>query len=203
MTFNCLFKDFMVDINAKSAISGFVLAGGKSSRMGFDKAFLWFDNKPLLKNMIDLIDPLCASVAISGQNPAYADFGLEIIPDDYPECGPISGIYSVLKHSSTNWNLVVGVDMPFLTVELFRFLISHADKYDGVIPIHQHGIEPLAGLYSKHIGPVIEDRIREGKYKLTELFSEINTCFVDCNSLLEKSPKLFCNMNSREDYLNI
>jgi molybdopterin-guanine dinucleotide biosynthesis protein A len=190
-------------MNKKSEISGFILAGGKSSRMGFDKAFLIVANKPLLQNMIDVIDPFCQSIAISGQNPVYANFHLEIIPDVFSECGPISGLYSVLKHSTTTWNLVVGVDVPFLNKELIQFLISNQGDYDCIIPIHKYGIEPLVGLYNSRIWPVVETQIGDGKFKLSKLLSELNTRYIDCNDLIGKYPKLFRNINNMEDFQNI
>jgi len=190
-------------MNREKELTGFILAGGKSSRMGFDKAFLLVGNKPLLQNMIDVIEPFCESLAISGQNSDYADFQLELVPDVFPESGPISGLYSVLQYSSTDWNLVVGVDLPFLDEELISYLISNIGDYDCVIPKHMNGVEPLVGVYHRRILPVIETQIGNGKLKMTKLLSEINTCYVDCNHLIEKNPKLFHNINSLEDYQDI
>lgn len=187
-------------MNKKSEISGFILAGGKSTRMGFDKAFLLINNKPLLQIMIDVIEPFCQHVAISGQNPDYATFQVGMVPDTYSDCGPISGLYSVLKQSSTDWNLIVSVDVPFLNEELIRFLILNIGEYDCVIPQHKAGIEPLAGLYHRRIWPAIAAQISKGNYKLTGLLSEIKTRFVDCNLIVEKYPELFLNINSKEDF---
>lgn len=190
-------------MNRKTELSGFILAGGKSSRMGFDKAFLLVENKPLLQNMIEVIQPFCQKIAISGQNSDYADFHLEMVPDVFSEIGPISGLYSVLQYSSTEWNLIVGVDIPFLDEELISYLISNIGDCDCVIPKHINGVEPLAALYHRRILPVIDTQISEGIFKLTKLLSEINTCFIDCNQLIDKNPKLFHNLNSLEDYQNI
>ena len=75
------------------SISGFILAGGKSRRMGTDKALLVFQGKPLLEHMIGLIAPLCNKVFIGGQNSDYTSFGVEMIPDLYSDCGPIAGVF--------------------------------------------------------------------------------------------------------------
>jgi len=187
----------------KSGISGYVFAGGKSSRMGFNKAFLPIHNKPLLQHMIELVDPFCEQVAISGQDSAYEVFNLELVPDVYPDCGPISGLFSVLQHSSTDWNLIVGVDVPFLDAELISYLISFQNQYDCIIPVHHSGIEPLVGLYHRRIRPVIATQINQRIFKLTKLLNEINTLYVDCNHLVEKNPKLFCNINRMEDYSDV
>lgn len=190
-------------MNSKSDISGFILAGGKSSRMGFDKAFLEVGNKPLLQNMIELIAPFCRYVAISGQNPGYAAFDLEMIADVFSDCGPISGLHSVLQASSTEWNLIVGVDMPFMDEEFLVFLIGKKGDCDAVIPMHQGGMEPMAGLYHKRLLPVVEAQIEKRNFKLTNLLSEVNTRFVDCNFLVRKNRRLFHNMNSMDDYQDI
>jgi molybdopterin-guanine dinucleotide biosynthesis protein A len=190
-------------MNIGSDISGFVLAGGKSSRMGFDKAFLMIGNKTLLQNMIDVIKPFCRSVAISGQNPGFDEYNLAIVPDLFLECGPISGLYSVLDYTSTDWNLIVSVDIPFLDDELITYLIGNIGDCDGVIPMHKNGVEPLAGLYHRRILPVIRTQIGQGNLKLSRLLSQINTHFIDCNHIVEKNPKLFHNINSMEDYRNI
>ena len=185
------------------SISGFILAGGKSSRMGTDKALLMFQGKPLLEHMISLIKPLCDKVAISGQNSDYSSLGIELVPDLYSDCGPISGIYSVLKYSVSDWNLLVSVDVPFVNDELFHVLISKIGDYDCVIPKHISGVEPLIALYNRRTSPVIEEMITTGDYRLTNLLSKLSTSYVDCNELIKKHPRLFMNINRMEDYQSI
>lgn len=184
-------------------ISGFVLAGGKSQRMGTDKALLDFQGKPLFHHMVSLIRPFCGEVFISGQNQNYVIADLRLIPDLYTNCGPIAGIYSSLRHSSTEWNLLVSVDVPFVNQELFQFLISNIGDFDCIIPEHQNGKEPLVGLYRKCMAPIAKEMIEKGEYKLTTLLSGVNTLYLDCNFLIEKYPRLFLNINRPEDYQSI
>jgi len=187
----------------KSDISGFILAGGKNRRMGTDKALLMIQREPLLKRMIRLIEPFCQSVEISGQNIDYKDFNVEMVPDLFSDCGPISGMYSSLYHSTNDWNFLVSVDVPFVNDELFRYLVSNTGKFDCIIPEHKAGVEPLVGLYHKRILPVMEEMILSGNYKLMNLLPKLNTRFVDCNSLIKKYPRLFMNINRPEDYQSI
>jgi len=184
-------------------ISGFILAGGKSRRMGTDKALLLFDGKPLLLHMISLVEPFCDNTAISGQNSDYSTFGLEMVPDLYSDCGPIAGVFSALTYSVSDWNLLVSVDVPFVNEELFLFLISNVGEYDCIIPTNSSGFEPLIGLYNRRTLPVIEEMIKSGDYRLTNLLSKLNTRYVDCNHLIEKYPRLFMNINRMEDYQSI
>ena len=187
----------------KADISGFILAGGKSSRMGTDKALLWFQNEPLLKHMIRLIEPFCINVALSGQNTDYDRFNVNMVPDMFSGCGPIAGIYSSLYHSSTDLNLIISVDVPFVNEELIRYLILNFGEYDCIIPEHNSGVEPLVGLYHKRILPVLEEMIKNGDNKLMNLLAKLNTRFLSCNNLISKYPRLFMNINSPEDYHSI
>jgi molybdenum cofactor guanylyltransferase len=187
----------------KADLSGFILAGGKSSRMGTDKALIVFQNEPLLVRMINQIEPFCNQVFISGSNPDYSGFDAPLIPDVFPECGPISGLYSCLKSSSSGWNLIVSVDSPFVNEELLSLLLSHATGCDCVIPQHESGVEPLIGIYHKKSLPVIEDMIHFGDFKLMNLLAKLNTKHLDCNPLILKYPRLFFNLNSLEDFQSI
>lgn len=187
----------------KSKLSGYILAGGKSSRMGTDKALLSVQEEPMLKRMIRLLEPFCQSIAISGNNPGYSDFNIEMVADIYTGCGPISGIISSLKHSSTEWNLLVSVDVPFMNETFIAHLISHIGNYDCIIPRHDGGIEPLMGLYNKKIMPVVEEMINQGDYKLMRLLSKLNVQYVNCNDMIKQFPRLFVNINFPGDYNSI
>ncbi len=186
-----------------SNISGFILAGGKSRRMGTDKALLKFQEEPLLLHMIKSIEPFCDNLAISGQNSDYSAFGIDMVPDLYSDCGPIAGIFSALNYSVSDWNLMVSVDVPFVNDELFHLLISNIGDCDCIIPRHTFGVEPLIGLYNRRIWPVVEELIKAGDYRLTNLLSKINTRYMDCNHLIKKYPRLFMNINRMEDYQSI
>lgn len=186
-----------------SGITGFVLAGGKSSRMKTNKALLLFQGIPLLQYMIKQIDPFCKEVIVSGLSVDYEVFDVDMIPDLFSGCGPIAGVYSSLNHSRSEWNLLVSVDVPFVNEELFRYLISNSGEFDCVIPKHAAGIEPLVGLYNKRILPVIGEMIGNGEYKLMHLLSKVNTLFLDCDGLVTKYPRLFLNINYPEDYRSV
>lgn len=190
-------------MSKKSDISGFILAGGKSRRMGTDKALLTFQEKPLLEHMTKLIEPFCDSLAVSGWKSDYLAFDVEMIPDLYSDCGPIAGIFSALKYSVSDWNLMVSVDVPFVNDELLFLLISNIGEYDCIIPQHTSGVEPLIALYNRRTWPVIEEMIKSGDYRLTNLLSKLNVRYVDCNQLIKKYPRLFLNINRMEDYRSI
>ncbi|OFX63196.1 MAG: hypothetical protein A2066_06870 [Bacteroidetes bacterium GWB2_41_8] len=184
-------------------ISGYILAGGKSSRMGTNKALLLVNNEPLLIRAKNLLEPFCEKIAISGQDSDYENLSIAMVPDLYAGCGPVSGILSSLKHSNTDWNLFISVDTPFVNEELLHSLISQIGQFDCIIPEHEGGIEPLIGLYNRTILPLLEETINQGDYKLQRILSKLNTCYVDCNLLIEKYPRLFFNVNHPADFNSI
>jgi molybdopterin-guanine dinucleotide biosynthesis protein A len=94
-------------------ISGYVLAGGRSSRMGTDKAFLQLAGKPLIAHAVAKLRRICADVHILGSSPALADYA-PLVPDLHLDCGPVGGIEAALAHSPRDWNLILPVDVPFL-----------------------------------------------------------------------------------------
>ncbi|MBW8331435.1 MAG: molybdenum cofactor guanylyltransferase [Prolixibacteraceae bacterium] len=187
----------------KADISGFILAGGKSNRMGTDKALLLVQEETLLIRIKNLIGPFCKTVEISGYKSDYSDFNIKMIPDLYPGIGPVSGLISTLKHSSTEWNLLVSVDTPFINKELIQSLITQIGEFDCIIPEHDGGMEPLIGLYNRKILPQLEEVINQGDYKLQRLVAKLNTRYLDCRPLIQKYPRLFFNINRPEDYNSI
>lgn len=184
-------------------ISGFILAGGNSSRMGSDKALLLVEDEPLLQRMIGLLKPVCRTIAISCQRDDYSEFNVPLIPDAFVGYGPIAGLYSSLDHSKTEWNLIVSVDVPFVNEVLFRYLFSGIGANDCVIPEHEAGLEPLVALYSKRCLPVLKEMLLSGDYKLRNLFPKLNTRKLDCNELVQKYPRLFFNLNRPGDYHSV
>ncbi len=168
--------------------------------MGTDKALLQFQGEPLLKRMISLIEPFCDTLAISGQNPEYSVFNVSMIPDCFAGSGPISGLYSVLNSSSTEWNLVVSVDVPFVNDELISSLIASRLEYDCVVPKHIGGVEPLIAMYHKRCLPHIEEMISSGDFKLMNVLEKLNVRYLDCTDMEQKYPRLFYNLNHKKDF---
>lgn len=181
-------------------ITAIILAGGKSSRMGTDKSFIEINGKTLLESAIELCRPIFDFVLISSNNPVHKNFGVEIIPDEILDCGPIGGIYSCLKKSDTDWNFVISVDAAFVNTDFVKYLISEIDEYDAVIPIHSNGIEPLIALYHKNSLNAIEKRIQNEDFKMHNLINSIHTKWIDSKAWTERYPKLFYNLNRPEDF---
>lgn len=181
-------------------ITGIILAGGQSTRMGKDKALLQINDKTLLENAIEICRPVCSEILISSNNPEHQNFGYQIIPDEIKNCGPIGGIYSCLKKSETNWNFFCSVDSPFVTSAFIQFLTNQTENYDVVVPFHFQGKEPLIALYNKNCLSVIEKQIELHQFKIHLLLKLLNTKYFDAREWVAIKPLIFKNLNRPEDF---
>ena len=183
-------------------LTGIILAGGKSTRMGTDKALIKIGDKNLLETAIDICKPVCKSIIISSNNPEHGKYKYPVIADQVQDCGPIGGIFSCLKKSETDWNFIISVDTPFVTSEFVRFLASHTENYNTIVPVHQSGKEPLIALYNKNCLAVIETQISIRQFTIHHLISHLNNCYLNVDEWVGNIPLLFKNMNRPEDFDN-
>lgn len=185
----------------KKDISGFVLTGGKSSRMGVEKGLMLFDGKSLVQRALETLSDVAGEVFVSANIPAYNQFSKPIISDIFQGIGPIGGIYSCLVQSSTEYNLFLSCDTPFVSSELFRFLIQHINSYSCVVPVHDdEKIEPLCGIYSKKCAETFLELIRKGNYKMMDLLNAVNYHPIRIQETLPfYNPHLFFNINTPAD----
>lgn len=132
--------------------SAVILAGGKSSRMGRDKSLLEVDGQPLLARMIQLARDMGADeLFISGRaDKDYSAFGAPVLRDNFQNAGPLAGIETALRKSSSPFLLVLAVDMPEMSADLLRQLATHCTEIAGAIPRVNGDIEPLAAFYPKN-----------------------------------------------------
>src|SRR5271154_4476456 len=133
---------------------GFVLAGGKSSRMGAntDKAFLDFRGQTLLERALGMVSTVCGKVAIVGDPAKFAKYaGVGVVADIFPGCGPLGGIHAALVHSSDELNLMLAVDMPFVSPKLLAFLFAVAEENESVVTVPRagRGLQPLCAVYRR------------------------------------------------------
>jgi molybdopterin-guanine dinucleotide biosynthesis protein A len=184
-------------------ITGIILAGGLSSRMGTDKALMKIGEKTLLENAVEICKPVCSSIIISSNKQAHKFKEYLLVKDEIPDCGPMGGIYSAIKKSKTNWNFVLSVDSPFVKSTFIKSLFSEKEGFNCVVPVHPIGKEPLIALYHKNVLPEIEGRIKVGENKLHDLFDALNPNFFDSQNWLVKYPNLFYNINRPEDFLAV
>lgn len=180
-------------------ITAIVLAGGKSKRMGTDKALLEIDGITMLERAVTLCKNTCDNIIISSNNISHKKLGGKVVVDEVENCGPIGGISSCLKQSKTDWNFIISVDAAFVESDFVDFLFLEANGYDAIVPVHSKGKEPLIAFYNKSSLAKMEEMLQVGNYKMHNLLTSLNTKFVDAEKWLEKHPKLFNNLNYPED----
>src|SRR2546423_14435993 len=144
-------------MNNVDDVTAFVLAGGKSTRMGRDKAFLEFKGRILLARALELAAGVADDVRIVGGPRKFAAFG-RVIEDIYRERGPLGGIHAALKSSSTRLNLMLAVDLPFVQPEFLKYLISVARETKAMVAVPRagDGLQPLCAVYPQKIAPAAE-----------------------------------------------
>ncbi|MBI9069458.1 MAG: NTP transferase domain-containing protein [Salinivirgaceae bacterium] len=173
-------------------ITGIVIAGGKSSRMGTNKALIEYKGKRLIDNAFSIIKPLVQEVIISSNVEIK---GYEVYKDALTEIGPIGGLYTGLQNSTTEINLIIPCDVPNVTTEFYSSLLANSDGYDAIIPRLKDGkVEPLIGIYSKTILKTIEKQIYAKDYKLVNLLNLLHVKYVDVSDV-----SIFENINNLND----
>ncbi len=183
----------------KEEITGIVLAGGKSSRLGQEKGLCLFRNIELVSYAIDTLKPLCGSMLVSANryHKKYSVYGYPVIADEFENIGPMGGILSCLKHSHTRHNLVLSCDTPFVNTELLHYLLKHIENFQVVVPSHETFlIEPLSAYYSTNIIEKMEETINNGNYKMMEFFKEVGFMPVCVDKLPFYSDSVFLNINT-------
>jgi molybdenum cofactor guanylyltransferase len=186
-----------------SAISAFILAGGKSSRMGTDKALLDWGGRPLLTHMLELATGVAGQVKVVGDPANFAAFA-PVVEDVYPDSGPLGGIHAALVNSDTELNLILGVDLPFLDSGLLNYVVSQAAESGAVVtvPFASGYYEPLCAVYRKEFSVIAEQALRAGKYKIDALFPKVSLRVVDEKELAGAGCSLtaFRNLNTPEEW---
>ncbi len=184
-------------------VNAFVLAGGLSTRMGRDKAFLQIAGASLLERALKLARAATGTAQIVGPAGRLRAFGA-VIEDVYPNCGPLGGIHAALARSSTDLNLMLAVDLPFVRLEFLSFLLARARKAAAiaVVPRAGGGLQPLCAAYRRSFGEVAERSLRAGRNKIDALFAEVETQIVGPQELQQNdfSEEMFRNLNTPKDW---
>jgi molybdopterin-guanine dinucleotide biosynthesis protein A len=188
--------------SASSDVTAFILAGGKSARMGSDKAFVMLDGRTLLVRALELARSVATDVRIVGDPAKFARFA-PVVEDVFRDCGPLGGIHAALRASQTALNLMLAVDVPFVSVGLVQLLIVRARNSAATVtvPRTKEGWQPLCAIYRSEFVDAAERALRTERYKIDALFDTVHTQVVSEEELESAgfSPKMFRNLNTREE----
>ena len=187
-------------------VSGIVLAGGRSRRLGRDKAVEPLGGKPLLRRVADRLSDVVDETVVVVADAEQAERlplpdSTRVVVDAYPDCGSLGGIFTGLSAALGDWGLVVACDMPFLDRRLLRHILDRRAKHDAVVPVLDGRPEPTHAAYSKACLPPIERRLRAGELKIAGFFDDVRVRLVPEAEIDEIDPDRlsFLNVNTPDD----
>ena len=180
----------------KENITGLILAGGKSSRMGEDKGFLKLNDTTFIEYISAALKPLVSEIIISSNNPDYDVFGFRRVEDSVTDAGPVAGIYSGLKASKTAYNLVLSCDVPLISTAILKMLLAEKDmKYDVVLFKNENKLMPLIALYKSSCNSIFKAALETKELRLLNVLKKCHTKTI----VLKKNEKALANINTKAD----
>lgn len=187
------------------SITGFVLAGGASRRMGRDKTRLQLGGQTLAGRQVRLLERVCRSVAVIGPAETLVGLDVPVIPDDLPGHGPLGAIYTALRHTRTELNLILGCDMPFMEVRFLRYLCARAlaARPEVAVPETPHqGLQPLSAVYARGALAAIRSSLAAGENKVSGFFPKVRFLILPWREIARGgfAPRLFANLNTPQDF---
>ncbi len=190
---------------SKNDISIAILSGGKSSRMGRDKALAEIDGTPMLQRVLNTAKPICGHIFLVSDHEAHRRFGVEMIPDAVKGIGPAGGILSALRHCRTPLLLVLGCDMPYLNTKGLSFILktlTEKQNCEVCIPYVQLRPEPLVCAIRKTALPQWEKSVISGERKLENIIVSLPCCICDGDDTTVFNNGFFTNINTPEELRN-
>jgi len=183
-------------------LTGIILAGGRSSRIGEDKSFLRLGGLTLLERAINNLEHLCSEIIISKKQTVRGYEHISFIPDEIECIGPMGGLYSCLKKSKTETNIVLSVDAPFVNNNLLNFLLSNSVSYDTTVLEFKNRIFPMPGVYKRRFLKILEDKIKNKDFKMVRAIKKSKNNIIDTSEHLKFfNDKYFININTKNDLL--
>lgn len=183
-----------------------ILAGGKSSRMGTNKALLQLNGKTVIEGMVEKLRNIVDEIIIvTNTFEDYAFLHLPMIEDRRKGMGPLAGIEAGLAASKTERNLIVACDMPFISVELGQYLLSCLEEYQGAVPEISGQVHPLFAAYRKDVNEAVSQSLEENQLRIRHFLHHIHVKIVKKEFLklleMENEELSLFNMNNPDEYL--
>jgi len=186
-------------------LTSIILAGGKSSRLGRCKLSEALCGKSLIEHVIGRLEPISNQILIvtaEKQSKLLITCKAEVVTDLYPGKGPLGGIYTGLLASKAPYSLIVGCDMPFININLLRYMISMTQEFDAIVPrLEMDKIEPLHAIYSRRCTDIIQTQLEHEHLKISQAFEKLCIRYVEREECTRFDPYLlsFFNINSPAD----
>jgi molybdenum cofactor guanylyltransferase len=183
-------------------VTAFILAGGKSARMGSEKAFVLLGGQTLLERALAVARAVTDEVRIVGETKKFQEFA-PVVEDLYRGCGPLAGIHAALRASQRELNVILAVDLPLVTKDLLQYLLARARSSDVTVTAARAGggWQPLCAVYRREFAYAAEKALQQGQYKIDALFSHGRVQPVEEKELQAAgfSAEMFRNLNTAEE----
>jgi len=183
-------------------ITGVILVGGKSRRMGRDKAFLELEGKPLVERLLSVFKECFSEIILVGDNgQRFSNYDVPVFTDIYPG-SPLGGIYSGLYHSTNRSIFVASCDLAYPNSAVIQQICSLTNGYDAVVPVLSHGFETLCAVYSKNCLPAMQAMLEGGNHRIFDLYPQINVRSVPYAQLAiaDKDGRAFLSVNTPDEF---
>lgn len=183
-------------------VSAYILAGGKSSRMGSDKGMLPLKESVFIEHIVNALRKAdCRSITIVSGNSAYDFLDCQRIEDIYPNKGPVGGIFTALKHTTTHQNIILSVDIPMISSDVINWLIANIDEKKLITQVRVFDkTSPLIGIYNKAALSTFEEHLKNDQLRLREVVAALPHQTIDVPL---KWCDLLKNINTKEEYQNL
>lgn len=195
---------------AQSDVTAFVLAGGKSERMGRDKATIRLaSGRTLLENALAVTGAVAGQVGIVGSRQKYASYAWagELVEDVFADRGPLAGIHAALSATTTEWNVILAVDVPGVTAALLEWILKMAREGDSQVTVASvgGGLQPLCGVYRKNFRERAEKALKDGHNKVDACFDRGSLRILTEEEVRAAgfSPEMFVNVNTPEEFQKV
>lgn len=191
----------VIKVSMANVVSA-ILAGGKSTRIGRDKATLVLDSEPLIRRVYDVAqDVFDHIIVVSSDHAIFPGMSMPIIKDVVSVRSPLAGIVSALIHTGADYVFALACDMPFLSGEAIKYMLNNIAGEDIIIPKTEKGYEPLHAIYNRSCISYMLTLIERGRYKVRDIFPYLSV------KAVEGSPLFFCNgvsvftnINTKEEF---
>lgn len=185
-----------------SQIAGYILAGGKSTRMGSDKGMLPLNKSVFIAHIVQTLKAASVeSITIVSSNTDYDFLNCNRINDVYPGKGPVGGIFTALRHSTTAYNIILSVDIPLISADVINWLIANRNEEKQITQVRVGDkTNPLIAVYNKDLVSIFEDHIKKDQLKLIGIVDSIPHQTI---AIPKKWTALLQNINTKEDYQNL
>jgi molybdopterin-guanine dinucleotide biosynthesis protein A len=193
-------------VSRQTNIKGAILAGGRSSRMGCEKAMLDLDGKPFIAHIAENLQRAVGSVIIiSNDSHSFEFLGLSVYGDIYRDCGPLGGIHSALTNAGTEKVFIISCDMPFVSADAIEYIISRENPEAMVtVPLVSNRLQPLCGIYKTDCLKALVDYLNRGERSVRGFVTAVEAIIIPLNYQLPFfHPLLFADVNTGEDYQKI